>query len=214
MQLPRFTYANVMSTVAVFIALGGTSFAAVKLSKGSVGERELKTGAVTSAKLKDGTIAPADLAPGTALSGPRGPRGTEGPQGDRGPSDVLTNRNSGTPISNKGNTPSTVNTLKVPAGQWLFIGTASLIYSDASSDWFRCWFTFGSEDGASSSIARIGAEANGTLAAGLALQEAKVITGPTDVRMRCGHDADRTSTDGRAEYSQLTAIRTGQIQAQ
>ncbi len=214
MQLPRFTYANVMSTIAVFIALGGTSFAAVKLSKGSVGERELKTGAVTSAKLKDGTITPADLAAGTALSGPRGPRGAEGPQGERGPSDTLVNRNSGTLLSTKGGTPTTVNTLKVPAGQWLFVGTASLIYGGPYSDWFRCWFTFGTEDGASSSITRLGAEANGALAGGLALQEAKVITGPTDVKLRCGHDGDVSATDGRAEYSQLTAIRVGQIQAQ
>lgn len=81
----RVTYANVMSTIAVFIALGGTSFAAVKLSKGSVGERELKKSAVTSEKIRDGAITPADLAPGTATSGPRGPRGAAGPAGPQGP---------------------------------------------------------------------------------------------------------------------------------
>lgn len=80
----QLTYANVMSTVAAFIALGGTSYAVTKLPKESVGERELKSNAVTSEKLRDGTVKPADLAPGTAITGPRGPRGAEGPAGRAG----------------------------------------------------------------------------------------------------------------------------------
>lgn len=214
MQLPRPTYANVMSTVAVFIALGGTSYAVTKLPKGSVGARELKKNSVTSEKLRDGTVTPADLAPGTAISGPRGPRGAEGALGPVGPSDILTNRNSGTYLSQKAGTPTTVNLLKVPAGQWLFIGTASVIYSGTSSEWTRCWFSFGTEAGLSSSVVRLGAEANGTIASTLSWQEGKVINGPTDVRVQCAQDRDATSTDGRAEYSQLTAIRTGNLQLQ
>ena len=37
----RLTYANVMSTVAVFIALGGSSYAAVKLSGSSIKDRTI-----------------------------------------------------------------------------------------------------------------------------------------------------------------------------
>lgn len=44
---PRLTYANVMATIAVFVALGGSSYAAVQLSKGSVATKHLKNGAVT-----------------------------------------------------------------------------------------------------------------------------------------------------------------------
>lgn len=33
----KLTYANVMATIAVFIALGGASYAAIKLPKNSVG---------------------------------------------------------------------------------------------------------------------------------------------------------------------------------
>ncbi len=76
--LPRPTYANVMATAAMFVALGGTSYAVAKLPKGSVGTAQLKKGAVTSAK----------LAPGVAVSGPsgpRGPRGEAGPAGAAGP---------------------------------------------------------------------------------------------------------------------------------
>lgn len=48
----KLTYANVMATVAVFIALGGAGYAAVKLPKNSVGTRQIKNHAVTGAKIK------------------------------------------------------------------------------------------------------------------------------------------------------------------
>lgn len=96
MKLPAPSYANATSTLALFLALGGTSFAvATSLPARSVGDKQLKPGAVTNAKvadgaitgakIQDGTVAAADLAPGAAASGPRGPRGIEGPQGERGP---------------------------------------------------------------------------------------------------------------------------------
>jgi hypothetical protein len=64
----RLTYANVMATVAVFIALGGVSYAALKLPKNSVGSKQLKKSAVTSAKLKDGAVTAAKVADG-AIAG-------------------------------------------------------------------------------------------------------------------------------------------------
>jgi hypothetical protein len=49
----RLTYANVMSSIAVFLVLGGaTAFAASQLGKNSVGTKQLKKNAVTTAKLK------------------------------------------------------------------------------------------------------------------------------------------------------------------
>lgn len=53
----RISYANVMATVALFVALGGSSYAAIKLSVNSVGNRELKQRAVTPAKLSPTTVA-------------------------------------------------------------------------------------------------------------------------------------------------------------
>ena len=83
----RLSYANVMATVAVFIALGGTSYAAVQLSKGQVKGQHIAKDAVTSAKVKDGSLLSKDfkagqLAPGP--QGPAGPQGLAGPQGDKG----------------------------------------------------------------------------------------------------------------------------------
>ena len=52
----KLTYANVMATIAVFIALGGASYAAIKLPKNSVGPKQIKKNAVTTAKIKDGAV--------------------------------------------------------------------------------------------------------------------------------------------------------------
>lgn len=52
----RLTYANVMATIAVFIALGGGAYAASKLPKNSVGGKQIKKNAVTSKKVKNHTL--------------------------------------------------------------------------------------------------------------------------------------------------------------
>jgi hypothetical protein len=56
-RLPGLTYANVVATLALIIAVGGASaFAATQLKKNSVGTKQLKKGAVTAAKVKKGTL--------------------------------------------------------------------------------------------------------------------------------------------------------------
>ncbi len=53
----KLTYANVIATLALFIAIGGASaFAASKLGKNSVGTKQIKNGYVTGIKIKKGTI--------------------------------------------------------------------------------------------------------------------------------------------------------------
>jgi hypothetical protein len=85
----RLTYGNVMATVAVFIALGGTSYAltlprnsvgARELRPRSVGASELKTAAVTSRDIKNRAIQLNDLSRRTRskLRGPQGPQGSPG----------------------------------------------------------------------------------------------------------------------------------------
>jgi hypothetical protein len=54
---PRLTYANVVSTIALFIALTGTAaYAASKLPNRSVGEPQLRPGAVTAEKLRTNAV--------------------------------------------------------------------------------------------------------------------------------------------------------------
>jgi hypothetical protein len=65
----RLTYANVMSSIAVFLVLGGaTAFAANQLAKNSVGSKQLKKNAVTAAKLKKNAVTGAKIKPG-AING-------------------------------------------------------------------------------------------------------------------------------------------------
>ena len=61
----RLTYANVMSSIAVFLVLGGaTAFAASHLGKNSVGSKQLKKNAVTAAKIKKNAVTGAKIKKG------------------------------------------------------------------------------------------------------------------------------------------------------
>jgi hypothetical protein len=79
MRRPQLSYANVVSSIALFVALGGTSWA---VARDSIGTRQLKNGAVTSAKVKDHSLTSSDLT--ANATGRRGPRGPAGPAGTPG----------------------------------------------------------------------------------------------------------------------------------
>ncbi len=54
---PKLSYANVTSTLALLLALGGTSaYAVTKLPDNSVGEFQLRSGAVTAKKIRKNAI--------------------------------------------------------------------------------------------------------------------------------------------------------------
>lgn len=84
----RLTYANVMATAAVFIALGGGAYAA-SIAKNSVGTKQLKDDAVVSEKVEDRSLEAGDFAKGELPQGDRGPAGPQGPQGETGPAGPL-----------------------------------------------------------------------------------------------------------------------------
>jgi hypothetical protein len=54
-----------ISVLALFVALGGTGYAAFGLPKNSVGTKQLKNGAVTGAKLSAGAVTGAKVEPGS-----------------------------------------------------------------------------------------------------------------------------------------------------
>jgi hypothetical protein len=76
----RLSYANVTATVALFIALGGSSYAAITLPRNSVGTQQLRAGAVQGKDIRNGTIQTADMSKRArnALRGQQGPAGPSG----------------------------------------------------------------------------------------------------------------------------------------
>jgi hypothetical protein len=91
----RLTYANVMASVAVFIALGGTSYG---LATGAIDSREIKDNSVRSKDLRDNDVRGKDIRRGTIRSSdvgdssllakdfargqlPKGEKGEPGPPG-------------------------------------------------------------------------------------------------------------------------------------
>lgn len=138
MRRPSFTYANVMSTLGVFMALGGTSYA---VARNSIGTAQLKNGAVTSAKVRNGTLTAGDVA-GGVLSAGRGPRGAAGPggpagpagsvgpagltglTGPRGPSDGYVDNGPNRVLAQQANVQTRVAQLaSVPAGSYVFVAS-------------------------------------------------------------------------------------------
>jgi len=68
--LPRPTYANVVSTLCLFLLLGGASaLAATQLAKNSVGTKQIKKNAVAAAKIKNAAVTTSKLADSAVTSG-------------------------------------------------------------------------------------------------------------------------------------------------
>jgi hypothetical protein len=65
----HLSYANVMATLAVFIALGGASYAAFSLPRDSVGSRELKNASVGTKELKRTSVGTGELKLESVTSG-------------------------------------------------------------------------------------------------------------------------------------------------
>jgi hypothetical protein len=69
---PRLSYANVIASLALFVALSGVAVAA-GLPKHSVGAKQLKKGAVTTAAIKNGAVTAGKLGPKSVVAGKLGP---------------------------------------------------------------------------------------------------------------------------------------------
>jgi hypothetical protein len=77
----RLSYANVVATLALFVALGGSATAALVITgknvkNGSLTGSDLKNGSVGSVDVKDNTLLAKDFKAGQIPAGPQGPPGT------------------------------------------------------------------------------------------------------------------------------------------
>jgi hypothetical protein len=90
----HLSFANLVSLMALFVALGGTTYAAVTLPKNSVGAKqikkngvgasEIKKSAVRTGEVKNGALRAEDFAAGQLPQGPKGDKGDQGIQGVQG----------------------------------------------------------------------------------------------------------------------------------
>jgi hypothetical protein len=108
-------YANVASTLALIVALGGTSYAAVAIPKNSVGSKQIINSSVKSKDVKNGTLKKIDF---KATELPVGPQGPAGPQGPIGPSTGY-EFDSGDGILAWNGAFQTVAALNLPAGSYV-----------------------------------------------------------------------------------------------
>lgn len=86
----HLTYANVTATLAVFIALAGSAFAAnyvitksSQIKDGAVTGADVKNRSLTGADVKNASLTPKDFK--GSVQGPQGPKGDPGTNGDPGP---------------------------------------------------------------------------------------------------------------------------------
>ena len=88
----RPSHATVVAYLALFVALGGSSYAAVTLKENSVKAKQIAKDAVGASEIKKGAVGTSetknllaeDFKAGEIPAGPQGPKGDTGPQGLQG----------------------------------------------------------------------------------------------------------------------------------
>ncbi|MEA2404161.1 MAG: hypothetical protein QOE08_808 [Thermoleophilaceae bacterium] len=85
----RVTFANVVSLIALFVALGGTSYAAITITgknvkNGSLTGKDIQDGSVGTLDVKNGGLLAKDFKAGQLPKGPKGDNGLNGTNGTSG----------------------------------------------------------------------------------------------------------------------------------
>lgn len=159
----HLTYANVVASLALFLALGGAAFAATQLPRNSVGTGQLQPEAVTAGKIA--RKARNQLRGATGPQGPQGKTGAKGPKGAtgakgaagakgdtgaRGPAgadgtgpafEVFANEAAGKTV---GTTPTQILAENLPAGAYVISANIALEVTPALSV-VTCTLTTGGE---------------------------------------------------------------------
>lgn len=110
---PRLTYANVIASVALFVALGGSAVAA-GLARNSVGPRQLKKGAVTARALRRQAVTSGKIAPKAVTAGKLGPNAVL--PGNLGPGIISTDKLAASAVTAEKIKNNVVTTNKITNG--------------------------------------------------------------------------------------------------
>jgi hypothetical protein len=206
----RPSAATILAALALFVALGGTSYAVSKLPKNSVG----------SEQVRDGSLTAADLSAGAASSGPRGPRGAQGPAGapgatgPQGPAALpkgYVDRLDGllsVPAQSPGTLAATAASLRLPAGHYGLQFTAHAYVESGGRTFIACRLT-GPGGGLTTSTTALGATEQPAQQAALALADVTAFDGTQTVSVTCSTVAGTGSVklvDARLVALPLSAI--------
>jgi hypothetical protein len=226
----RLSYANVMATIAVFIALGGTSYA---VATGSIGSREIKNNGVRGKDIRNNDVRGKDIRTGTIRSSDVGnssllaadfapgqlPQGEKGDTGPAGPSLVRAFSNSGDIgllLTTGGELDTIVGAIgDLSAGAYVFQGKAEVEPNPLG--------------GSDTAVAICALEVNGveldrsrlqigenmatlpvTLRGTIPVQATANVAAGSTVALTCGYGG--TNIVVKASQRSLTAIKVGSLQ--
>jgi len=197
----KLTYANVVSTLCLFLVLGGgAAFAATHLPKNSVGAKQLKKGAVTPKKLS--------AASKRALAGRRGPAGEKGETGAAGPSTtVFAGFHDGDIKLTSALSP--MLSISVPAGSYAVQAKAVGVALSGDTDLVFCQLVAGG-DSDDSQVA-LGEIEGGATEASIAMQVVHKFASASTVSVVCQREGPGSSLAIRD--IKITAIQVGSIAA-
>jgi hypothetical protein len=218
----RLTYANVMSTIAIFVVLGGSGYAATRLARNSVGSPQIRNGAIKSVDIsaatkrslhgKRGAKGATGPAGAAGAAGGTGAAGAAGPTGPAGPSEVIeVKHNAAINLSGTKNVNTTIATVQLTAGSWLIEAQTQLHLDAATGDNYFCDLVTEQDGFLSRGTASVGTNTAQSQYATLSARSTIVLTTPTSILYRCSHANVDSGTNPQAENTVVTATRTGGV---
>lgn len=198
------SYSNVMSTIAVFLALGGGAYAAIKIPPKSVGPRQLQSKAVTPSKVAPSTVKLFRGEKGdqgqkgdTGAQGPQGPQGIQGLQGIQGDQGLTGPSNAFTAASASGQAG-----LSLAAGDYVVVADCWFSSTNGSPINGQETLTSGVTGDIASAFTTIPANGNATTADNAGVH----LSGATTLYNDCVY-----GTNGSVGRNSVTAIKVGAL---
>jgi hypothetical protein len=139
----RITYANVVASLALFAALGGSSYAAIAVTgaqvrDGSLTGKDVHNSSLTGKDVRNASLLARDFKPGQLPAGPQGPKGdpgapgAKGEKGDTGPAGGLKGYEIVESISPATSVDSKARLATCPAGK-VAVGGGAFLLGDFSA---------------------------------------------------------------------------------
>ena len=213
MRFRRPSPAMIVALCALVVALSGTSYAALKLPKSSVGPKQLKKNAVSSSKkVKRGALLLSDFKKSqrSRLRGPQGVPGLVGETGARGATGPVgpSNAYTAAPASQVANEDVTLSNL--PPGSYVIMAKAYAYTLGDGIYQVNCDLTAGGvEDSISTTIAKQAATEN-FVQESLSQHLTRVLTSGGSATFRCNESTGSVGIYG----PRITAIRVGSVASQ